>query len=116
MLRLTKLDELPQLWNVLRGDMSIVGPRPEVPEWVNVYPERWAKILELRPGITDPASIEFRHEESILCEALDPYATYRDIILPTKLCIYERYVKSHTILGDFVLIWKTVKSIFMKHN
>ena len=91
-LRATKLDELPQLWNVLVGDMSLVGPRPEVRRWVEAYPERWARVLTVRPGITDPASIEFRNEESILAGSADPEVTYRDVVLPRKLDLYERYV------------------------
>ena len=80
LLRKTKLDELPQLWNVLVGDMSLVGPRPEVRKWVEVYPERWARVHTIRPGITDPASIEFRNEEEILAAAENPEATYREVI------------------------------------
>ena len=68
-LRKTKLDELPQLWNVLVGDMSIVGPRPEVRKWVDAYPHRWAKVLTIKPGITDPASIFYRNEEELLAHA-----------------------------------------------
>jgi lipopolysaccharide/colanic/teichoic acid biosynthesis glycosyltransferase len=73
--RRTRLDELLQLWNVLRGDMSQVGPRPEVQEWVQAYRERWAFVHTVRPGITDPASIRFRNEEDILAASADPEAT-----------------------------------------
>lgn len=110
-LRKTKLDELPQLWNVLKGDMSFVGPRPEVRKWVDAYPERWAKVLAVRPGITDPASIYYRNEEELLAKADDPEAYYRDHILPHKLNLYEEYVRSRSFLGDIYLILKTIISI-----
>ena len=108
-LRKTKLDELPQLWNVLRGEMSLVGPRPEVQRWVEVYPERWARVLTMRPGITDPASILYRNEEEILASSSDPEKTYREEILPRKLDCYEAYVREHTFWGDLRIILKTIK-------
>jgi lipopolysaccharide/colanic/teichoic acid biosynthesis glycosyltransferase len=107
-LRKTKLDELPQLWNVFKGDMSLVGPRPEVRKWVDAYPERWAKVLTVKPGITDPASIYYRNEEELLAQTDDPVACYRDQILPHKLDLYEEYVMTRTFLGDIVLIFKTI--------
>jgi len=113
-LRRSKLDELPQLINVLKGDMSIVGPRPEIPRWVTVYPERWEKVLSVRPGITDNSSILFRNEESMLSQSEDPEKTYRDIILPKKLGLYEVYVDTHSFLGDIKLIFKTIISVFFK--
>ena len=110
-LRKTKLDELPQLWNVLTGDMALVGPRPEVCKWVAVYPERWAKVLMVRPGITDPASIVYRDEEEILARSADPERTYREEILPHKLNLYEEYVHSRSFLGDIGIIFKTIKVV-----
>ena len=110
-LRRTKLDELPQFWNVLRGEMSLVGPRPEVPRWTEVYPERWKVVLSVRPGITDPASIEFRHEEAMLATAADPERTYREAILPRKLEIAERYVRTRTFAGDLAVLLRTATSI-----
>ncbi len=107
-LRKAKLDELPQLWNVLVGDMSLVGPRPEVRKWVEVYPERWARVHTMRPGITDPASIEFRNEEEILALATNPEATYREVILPQKLALYINYVDRHSFWGDLGILVKTV--------
>jgi len=107
-LRKTKLDELPQLWNVLKGDMSIVGPRPEVRKWVEAYPERWARVLTMRPGITDPASIEFRNEEELLARSPDPERTYREEILPRKLVLYEKYVATRSFWGDVGVLFKTV--------
>jgi len=106
-LRKTKLDELPQLWNVLVGEMSLVGPRPEVRKWVEAYPERWAKVLTVRPGITDPASIEFRNEEELLAKAPDPERAYREEILPRKLDLYERYVATQSFWGDVGILAKT---------
>lgn len=112
-LRKTKLDEMPQLWNVLKGDMSLVGPRPEVRKWVDAYPERWTKVLAVRPGITDPASIYYRNEEELLAQADDPEAFYRDQILPHKLDLYEEYVRSRTFLSDISLIFKTILSVLL---
>lgn len=114
LLRKTKLDELPQLWNVLRGDMSIVGPRPEVRKWVDAYPERWKNVHTVRPGITDPASIKFRNEEELLAQADDPEAMYRDVILPQKLDLYETYVESHSLWGDIGIIFKTIWTVLRK--
>ena len=111
-LRKTKLDELPQLWNVLKGDMSIVGPRPEVRKWVDAYPDRWAKVLTVKPGITDPASIYYHNEEELLAQADDPEAYYRDHILPHKLDLYEEYVKTRSFYGDICLIIKTILTVF----
>ena len=110
-LRKTKLDELPQLWNVLQGDMSIVGPRPEVRKWVNAYPERWANVLTVRPGITDPASIVYRDEEMLLAAASDPERHYRNSILPHKLELYENYVRNQSFCGDLGLILKTIAAV-----
>lgn len=106
-LRKTKLDELPQLWNVLAGDMSLVGPRPEVRKWFEAYPDRWSKVLAVRPGITDPASIEFRNEEELLAVAPNPETYYRNVILPRKLDLYEEYVRNHTFRGDIAILIKT---------
>ena len=107
-LRRWKLDELPQLWNVLTGDMSLVGPRPEVRTWVDAYPERWALVLTVRPGITDPASIVYRDEEDILAQSPDPQRTYREDILPHKLSLYEDYVKTQSFRGDVGILLKTL--------
>jgi lipopolysaccharide/colanic/teichoic acid biosynthesis glycosyltransferase len=107
--RRLKLDELPQLINVLIGDMSLVGPRPEVGNWVAVYPEAWKKILTVRPGITDNASIIFHNEESILAEVDDPEQVYREVILPKKLELYTDYVDNRSFLGDILIILRTIK-------
>ena len=113
-LRKTKLDELPQLLNVFIGNMSFVGPRPEVKKWVDAYPERWAVVLSVNPGITDNASIEFRNEEEILAAAENPEIAYRDEILPRKLSLYEEYVHNNSFFGDIGILFKTVLSVVSK--
>jgi lipopolysaccharide/colanic/teichoic acid biosynthesis glycosyltransferase len=110
-LRKTKLDELPQLWNVLSGDMSIVGPRPEVRKWVEAYPMRWEKVLRIRPGITDPASIVYRDEEAILKAADDPERHYREVVLPHKLDLYTHYADTRSFCGDLGLILRTIVAV-----
>lgn len=112
-LRKSKIDEWPQLFNVLKGEMSMVGPRPEVPKWVAAYPDRWALVHRVKPGITDPASITYRNEEKLLAAAADPEAAYRDEILPRKLTLYERYVRAHSFFGDLGLILKTVAAVIL---
>ena len=94
-LRRTKLDELPQLFNVLKGEMSFVGPRPEVEKWVAVCPERWERVLSVKPGITDNSSIVYRSEELLLSDSEDPEKTYKEIILPKKLDFYEEYIENN---------------------
>lgn len=110
-LRKYKLDELPQLFNVLQGDMSFVGPRPEVKQWTSVYPEKWKIVHKVKPGITDNASIEFRNEEMILASAQDPLKTYEEVILPRKLNLYIEYVHNRSFLGDIEIIFKTFKAL-----
>ncbi len=113
-LRRTKLDELPQLINVLKGEMSLVGPRPEIEEWVRVYPERWTHIHTVRPGITDPASLLFRNEEKLLARSVEPEVLYREKILPRKLDLYEQYVQKHSLLGDMMILFKTLYVVLCK--
>lgn len=113
-LRKTKLDELPQLFNVLKGDMSIVGPRPEVEKWTKVYPEKWAIVHKVKPGITDNASILFRNEEEILKNSPNPEETYKNEILPRKLDLYIDYVNNHSFLGDMKIIFHTIKVVLFK--
>jgi lipopolysaccharide/colanic/teichoic acid biosynthesis glycosyltransferase len=113
-LRRTKIDELPQLFNILKGDMSFVGPRPEVEKWVAVYPERWKRILSVKPGITDNSSIVFRDEENILSTSKDPERTYREVILPKKLDMYEYYVENNSFFNDLKLIFKTIYLVIFK--
>lgn len=107
-LRRWKLDELPQLVNVLRGEMSLVGPRPEVPQYVNPEDPLWRRVLAVRPGITDPASLEFRNEEELLAAAEDVERFYRDVILPRKLMLSARYLESRTFFSDVKILVQTV--------
>jgi lipopolysaccharide/colanic/teichoic acid biosynthesis glycosyltransferase len=108
-LRRSKLDELPQLVNVLAGDMSIVGPRPEVPEFMKFYtPDQRAVILSMRPGITDYATILFRDESSLLDQDRDPVEVYRREIMPVKFTYYERYRREIGILNDLRIIFATI--------
>ncbi|MFC5512695.1 sugar transferase [Massilia jejuensis] len=111
-LRKYKLDELPQLFNVIHGTMSLVGPRPEVPRYVACYPARErALVLSVKPGITDWASILFKDENAILGAALDPEQAYIDTILPTKLEYYVRYVRERTFWVDLKIILRTLCAI-----
>lgn len=111
-LRKYKLDELPQLINVLRGEMSLVGPRPEVPEYVEYWPADLRElILSVSPGITDYASIEFRDENKLLGVVGNPVETYISEIMPIKLAYYVRYVRERSVFLDFWLVLKTIASI-----
>lgn len=114
-LRATKLDELPQLINVLKGEMSLVGPRPEVAEYVAHYPEALReKVLSVPPGITDRASIEYRDESRLLGISANPQQTYINEILPIKLQYYAQYVDERNIWGDLVLILSTIVAIIRR--
>jgi len=115
-LRRTKLDELPQLINILRGDMSIVGPRPEVPKYVALYPQEVReRVLSVRPGLTDQAAITL-DEERVLAQAADPEWTYVSEVLPSKLALYEQYVATHGLLVDLAIIARTVLRITLRHR
>lgn len=112
-LRALKLDELPQFFNVVVGQMSIVGPRPEVPEYVALYPPAVrAVVLSVRPGITDPASIEFRSESEILGRSHDPELTYVKEIMPTKLRLCAQYVAEMGLRRDIAIMFATVRAVF----
>ena len=112
-LRKYKLDELPQLFNVLKGEMSLVGPRPEVPEYVEFYPEEMRNIvLSVPPGMTDKASIEFVNENDLLSGSSDPVNDYKNKVLPIKLDYYVEYVNKRSLWLDFNLVLKTVVAIF----
>ena len=111
-LRRAKLDELPQLFNVVLGQMSLVGPRPELAKYVALYPaSARERILSLRPGITDEAAIEFIEEDRVLAEAEDPEWTYVHSILPRKLEIYERYAATRSVLMDLRIIGRTIRQL-----
>jgi lipopolysaccharide/colanic/teichoic acid biosynthesis glycosyltransferase len=110
-LRRAKLDELPQLWNVVKGDMSLVGPRPEIPEYVERFRIDYEDILRVRPGITDDASIVFRREEVLLASADDPETTYLSDILPKKIAMAKEYVRTRSFVGDVMLILRTIAHV-----
>ena len=107
-LRKYKLDELPQLLNVLKGDMSLVGPRPEVRKYVNMYTPKQMKVLEVNPGITDYASIQFINENQLLANAENPDEYYINNIMPKKLEMNLQYIKSNNPFKDISLILKTI--------
>lgn len=108
-LRKWKLDELPQLFNVLVGDMSLVGPRPEVPEFVEPDSPVWDAVLKVRPGITDLATLFYRSEERLLGAARDPVAFYRETVLPAKLRLNLKYMASRSFAQDLRLIWLSIR-------
>jgi lipopolysaccharide/colanic/teichoic acid biosynthesis glycosyltransferase len=117
-LRKTKIDELPQFINVFAGDMSLVGPRPEVPEFVEFYsPEQRAILLSMRPGMTDYAAILFRDESSLLDQYRDddPIAIYRHKILPIKFSHYERYSREVSVINDLRIVLATVLLLIVGH-
>ncbi len=108
-IRTYKLDELPQLINVLLGDMSLVGPRPEVPRYVALYPDAVrTEVLSVRPGITDLASVQYRSESTLLADSTDPEHTYIHTILPAKLALCQQYVRQRSLLLDLKIIAMTL--------
>jgi lipopolysaccharide/colanic/teichoic acid biosynthesis glycosyltransferase len=114
-LRQAKLDELPQLIDVLLGDMSIVGPRPEVPRYVAMYPAGLRdKVLSVRPGITDVASLEYRDESERLAQAADPEQEYVNVVMPAKLRLAEQYVDRASLVFDLRLILRTMKLVWWR--
>jgi lipopolysaccharide/colanic/teichoic acid biosynthesis glycosyltransferase len=113
-LRDWKLDELPQLLNVFSGDMSLVGPRPEVESEVDTYTGEEAQLLSVRPGITDYASIRFRNEGEILRGAVDPHEAYRRLIRPEKVRLGLEYVRTRSLRTDLHIIWKTSRAVFKR--
>lgn len=113
-LRKYKLDEFPQLINVLIGDMSLVGPRPEVPRYVKVYNDVQRKVLLVKPGITDYASIEFRNENDILGKSNNPEEEYIKTIMPTKLDLNLKYIDEMSFLHDIKLIFQTIGRVFFE--
>ena len=111
-LRRFKLDELPQLINVFVGDMSLVGPRPEVRHYVDFWTLEQMHVLDVRPGITDPASIKFRNENDLLDKADDPEEYYINVIMQEKIRLYLEYVENHSLWYDIRLIFRTIKVVF----
>lgn len=110
-LRRTKIDELPELFNVLKGDMSIVGPRPEVDKYVKYYPTEFKEILKFRPGLSDFASIKYRDEEVLLACEKDPGRCYLETILPDKLRLAKKYTEKISLKTDLRIMLDTIKSI-----
>lgn len=110
-LRKYKLDELPQLFNVLIGDMSLVGPRPEVPEYVAVYTPEQRRVLDVRPGITDYASLRYFHESELLAQSPDPQHTYLHEVMPAKLALNLEYIRRRSFRGDVKILALTLKRI-----
>jgi lipopolysaccharide/colanic/teichoic acid biosynthesis glycosyltransferase len=113
-IRKYKLDELPQLINVFIGDMSLVGPRPEVRKYVELYNKEQLKVLTIKPGITDYASIQYSNENDILSQSQDPEKTYIDVVMPDKLKLNLRYINEIGVITDLKIIFKTIKKIFFK--
>lgn len=111
LLRKTKLDELPQLWNVFKGDMSFVGPRPEVSKYIEMFRDEYIEILKVKPGITDYAAIEFRDEENVLKRFKNPEEGYIKEVLPTKIDLYKKYLRERGLLTDMKLIFLTLWKI-----
>ena len=112
-IRAYKLDELPQLINVLLGDMSLVGPRPEVPRYVALYPaDVGEEVLSVRPGMTDLASVQYRSESDLLAASSDPERTYTTVILPAKLALYQQYVRQRSLWLDVRIICVTFGILF----
>jgi lipopolysaccharide/colanic/teichoic acid biosynthesis glycosyltransferase len=116
LLRKAKLDELPQLWNILRGEMSIVGPRPEVPRYVEKYRPEWQKLLSVRPGLTDLASLTFRDEESLLALAHDRERAYTEVVMPMKLELALRGVEQRNVLFDLAVIARTAAAVVRRRE
>ena len=111
-IRKYKIDEFPQLLNVLAGEMSVVGPRPEVPKYVKLYTNEQLKVLSVLPGLTDFASLEYIDEQKILGEALDPEKIYIQKVMQEKLKLNLKYVQEHNLIVDLKLVFKTVGKIF----
>jgi len=115
-LRRLKLDELPQLINVVRGEMSLVGPRPEVPAYLDLYQGERGRIFEVRPGITDPASLFYRSESEILGNAADPEKSYREKILPHKISLSLAYREKATLWSDIQVMVATLGTLFRRDH
>ena len=111
-IRRYKIDELPQLINVFLGDMSVVGPRPEVRKYVDLYSEEQRKVFQVRPGITDLASIKYRNENELLSQVDNPDTYYIDVIMPDKLAINLEYIRHQSFMGDIKIIFNTLFKIF----
>jgi lipopolysaccharide/colanic/teichoic acid biosynthesis glycosyltransferase len=116
LLRKTKIDELPTLWNVACGDMSIVGPRPEVPEFVDLDDVRWQEVLQTRPGITDPVTLRLRNEENLLAGVVDKQRFYREVLQPYKINGYLDYVRTKNRKSDLTILAQTLRAVILPHT
>jgi len=112
LLRATKIDELPQLINVLKGDMSFVGPRPEIRQYVELFRKDYEEILKIRPGITDLASVKYRDEAAVLEQSENPEEEYLRRVLPDKINLSKEYIRRSSFFFDLTLILKTVRKLF----
>lgn len=115
-LRKTKLDEFPQLINILKGEMSVVGPRPEVPRYVSLYSDQQRKVLSVRPGLTDYASLEYFDEQKVLGSSENPEKDYIQIVMPHKLELNLRYIEQASLLVDIKLIFRTFAKIVRSND
>ncbi len=115
-LRKYKIDELPQLWNVLKGEMSIVGPRPEVEKYVRLYTPEQRLVLNVKPGLTDLASLQYFDESDLLARSSDPEQTYIAEIMPAKLALNRRYIDQMSFRTDLGIIFRTIKRIFQSEG
>lgn len=113
-LRASKVDELPQLMNVLVGDMTLVGPRPELPSFVDHYRPDERVVLDVRPGITDPASILYRNEEAVLADVEDPLRHYREVLLHDKIALNLEYQRNATVFSDLGIVWDTLVTLIRR--
>lgn len=112
-LRAWKIDELPQLANVVKGEMALVGPRPEVPRYVELYTPEQRRVLSVRPGITDPASIEFRNESELMVGQADPERYYREVIMPRKVQLNLDYLARRSLGTDLGILFATAKAVLL---
>lgn len=110
-LRKYKIDEFPQLLNVIKGDMSLVGPRPEVRKYVEMYNEKQRAVLNVRPGLTDYASLEYFHENELLAQSSDPNKTYVEEVMPAKLALNLRYIEEQSMMTDGRILLRTIRKI-----
>ena len=111
-LRKYKLDEFPQLWNILIGEMSFIGPRPEVRKYVELYNSSQLNVLNARPGLTDYASIEYIDENKLLGKSDDPEKTYIEVIMPAKLELNQKYIEEQSLVTDIKILFRTIRNIF----
>ena len=116
-LRKTKLDELPELWNILKGDMSLIGPRPEVPRYIDLDDPVWRLVLEARPGIADPMTLRLRNEEALLVEVEgDREQFYLETLLPFKLEGYLDYLQARSWRSDLKVLWQTIVAVALPYK